>query len=56
MGDTVLVKKKRRKNIVCTAQGDSACEEHKIKMNEVMTWNLKVRLGDMVSVYECANV
>ncbi|KAJ4703745.1 cell division cycle 48 [Melia azedarach] len=48
---TVLIKgKRRRRNTICTAVTDDSCNEFKIRMNKVVRSNLKVKLGDMVSV------
>lgn len=35
---------------------DDQCEEPKIRMNKVVRANLKIRLGDVVSVYQCPDV
>ena len=50
-GDTVLLKGKRRKDTVCIVLADDACEPGKIRMNKCVRKNLKVRLGDVVSVH-----
>ncbi|BFG29826.1 hypothetical protein CerSpe_161000 [Prunus speciosa] len=55
-GDTILIKGKRRKDTVCVVVADDKCEEPKIRMNKVVRSNLRVRLGDVVSVYQCADV
>lgn len=55
-GDTVLVKGKKRKDTVCIVLADETCEEPKIRMNKVVRANLRVRLGDVVSVHQCADV
>ncbi|KAJ7548620.1 hypothetical protein O6H91_07G019700 [Diphasiastrum complanatum] len=55
-GDTVLIRGKKRRDTVCVVLADDACEEAKIRMNKVIRANLKVRLGDVVSVYQCADV
>uniref|UniRef100_A0A803L8I6 Uncharacterized protein n=1 Tax=Chenopodium quinoa TaxID=63459 RepID=A0A803L8I6_CHEQI len=55
-GDTVLIKGKVRKNTICIIQGDEGCEECKIRMNKVVRANLRVRLGDVVSVHEISDV
>ncbi|XP_010035971.2 cell division control protein 48 homolog E [Eucalyptus grandis] len=54
--DTILVKGKKRKNTVCIVDADDTCEEPKIGMNEVVRSNLRVRVGDVVSVHQCADV
>jgi len=55
-GDTVLLKGKRRKDTVCIVLADDACEPGKIRMNKCIRKNLKVRLGDVVSVHQCPDV
>ncbi|KAK9194794.1 hypothetical protein WN944_005501 [Citrus x changshan-huyou] len=55
-GDTVLVKGKKRKDTVCIVLGDEQCEESKVGMNRVVRSNLRVRLGDVVSVHACPDV
>lgn len=46
---------KKRKDTVCVLIGDDLCEESKIRMNKVVRSNLRVRLGDVVSVHQCPN-
>ncbi|PSR89934.1 Cell division cycle protein like [Actinidia chinensis var. chinensis] len=55
-GDTILIKGKKRKDTVCIALADDTCEEPKIRMNKVVRSNLRVRLGDIVSVHQCPDV
>jgi transitional endoplasmic reticulum ATPase len=55
-GDTVLVKGKKRKDTVCIVLADETCEEPKIRMNKVIRKNLRVRLGDVVSIHQCTDV
>jgi len=55
-GDTVLLKGKKRKDTVCIVLADESCEEGKIRMNKVVRSNLRVRLGDVVSVHQCTDV
>jgi hypothetical protein len=55
-GDTVLLKGKKRKDTVCIVLHDDSCEENKIRMNKVVRNNLRVRLGDIVSVHQCPDV
>ncbi|KAL0369625.1 UNVERIFIED_CONTAM: Cell division cycle protein 48 [Sesamum angustifolium] len=47
---------KKRKDTVCIALADDTCEEPKIRMNKVVRTNLRVRLGDVVSVHQCPDV
>ncbi|KAL2459476.1 Cell division control protein 48-like protein E [Forsythia ovata] len=55
-GDTILIKGKKRKDTVCIVLADEQCEESKIKMNKVVRANLRVHLGDVVSVHQCPDV
>ncbi|PKH47725.1 hypothetical protein CRG98_050460 [Punica granatum] len=55
-GDTVLVKGKKRKDTVCIVHADEQCDEPKIRLNKVVRTNLRVHLGDVVSVYQCPDV
>jgi transitional endoplasmic reticulum ATPase len=55
-GDTVLLKGKKRKDPVCIVLTDQNCEDGKIRMNRVVRNNLRVRLGDIVSVHACPDV
>jgi transitional endoplasmic reticulum ATPase len=55
-GDTVLLKGKKRRDTVCIVLHDDTCEEGKIRLNKVVRNNLKVRLGDIVSVHACPDV
>ena len=55
-GDTVLLKGKKRKDTVCIVLADENCEEGKIRMNKVVRKNLRVRLGDVVSVHQVRGV
>ena len=55
-GDTVLLKGKKRKETVCIVLSDDTVATEKIRMNRVVRNNLRVRLGDIVSVAECPDV
>ncbi|KAM1739839.1 hypothetical protein FF1_015370 [Malus domestica] len=55
-GDTVLIKGKKRRDTICIIIADDECEEPKIRMNKVVRANLRVRLGDVVSVHPCPYV
>uniref|UniRef100_A0A7S1XFA9 Vesicle-fusing ATPase n=1 Tax=Compsopogon caeruleus TaxID=31354 RepID=A0A7S1XFA9_9RHOD len=55
-GDTVLVKGKKRKDTVCIVLADEGCEDAKVRMNRVVRNNLRVRLGDVVSIHQCPDV
>ncbi|KAJ3096139.1 AAA ATPase cdc48 [Phlyctochytrium planicorne] len=55
-GDTVLVKGKKRKDTVLIVLADDEVEPSKIRLNRVVRNNLRVRLGDVVSVHACADI
>jgi len=55
-GDTVLLKGKKRKETVCIVLSDEAQPDEKIRMNKVVRNNLRVRLGDVVSITACPDV
>ena len=71
-GDAVLLKGKKRREtglsfrklsrvfltdfLVCIVLHDESVEETKIRMNKVVRNNLRVRLGDIVSVHQCPDI
>jgi transitional endoplasmic reticulum ATPase len=55
-GDTVLIKGKKKHDTVCIAIADEETEDTKIRMNKVVRKNLRVKLGDVVSVHESGEV
>lgn len=58
-GDTVLLKGKKRKDTVCIAlavEETDDLENMRIRMNKVVRRNLRVRLGDVVSVHPCPDI
>ncbi len=55
-GDTVLVKGKKRKDTVCIVLADDQCDDGKVRMNKVVRKNLRVRLGDVISIHQCTDV
>ncbi|KAK7257680.1 hypothetical protein RIF29_31828 [Crotalaria pallida] len=55
-GDTILIKGKKRKDTVCVVIADDSCEEAKMRMNKVVRSNLRVRVGDVVSVHQCLDI
>jgi transitional endoplasmic reticulum ATPase len=52
----IYIQGKKRRDTVCIALADDTCEEPKIRMNKVVRSNLRVRLGDVVSVHQCQDV
>jgi len=49
-GDTVRIKGKRGRETVCIVLGDETCDNVNVKMNKVVRKNLRIRLGDVVTV------
>jgi len=56
LGDTVLLKGKKRKETACIVLSDDTATDEKIRMNRVVRNNLRVRLGDIVSLTACPDV
>eukprot|EP00160_Parvularia_atlantis_P008069 Unigene1729_Nuclearia_a/m.5309 Unigene1729_Nuclearia_a/g.5309 ORF Unigene1729_Nuclearia_a/g.5309 Unigene1729_Nuclearia_a/m.5309 type:complete len:803 (+) Unigene1729_Nuclearia_a:133-2541(+) len=55
-GDTVLIKGKKRKDTVLIVLADDTVDETKVRVNKVVRNNLRVRLGDIVSVHPCPDI
>eukprot|EP00172_Hildenbrandia_rubra_P004054 Plantae.Rhodophyta-Hildenbrandia_rubra.ctg7472.p1 GENE.Plantae.Rhodophyta-Hildenbrandia_rubra.ctg7472~~Plantae.Rhodophyta-Hildenbrandia_rubra.ctg7472.p1 ORF type:complete len:818 (+),score=194.61 Plantae.Rhodophyta-Hildenbrandia_rubra.ctg7472:193-2646(+) len=55
-GDTVMIKGKKRRSTICIVLSDETCDDQKIRANRVVRNNLRVRLGDVVSVHACPEV
>jgi len=55
-GDTVLLKGKKRKETACIVLSDDTVPNEKIRMNRVVRNNLRVRLGDVISLTACPDV
>jgi len=55
-GDSVLLKGKKRKETVCIVLSDDTVSSDRIRMNRVVRNNLRVRLGDVVSVSACSDI
>jgi len=49
-GDTVLIKGKKGRDTVCIVLQDDDTEDAQVRMNKVVRKNLRVRLGDLVTV------
>lgn len=54
-GDPVLIKGKKRHETLCVALVDNDLEDGKIRMNKVIRKNLRVRLGDVVTIKAAAD-
>ena len=55
-GDVVLVRGKKRKESPFVLVTDDKLEDNKIKMNRVARNNLRVRLGDIISIHPCPDI
>jgi transitional endoplasmic reticulum ATPase len=55
-GDTVLIKGKKRKDTICIVLTDENTDETRVRMNRVVRANLRVRLGDIVSIHQCPDI
>jgi len=55
-GDTVLLKGKKRRETVCIVLSDESIGNDKIRLNRVVRNNLRVRIGDVVSIQACPEV
>ena len=55
-GDTVLIKGKKKHETVCVAIMDEDTEDGKIRMNKTVRKNLRVKLGDVVSIHNTGEV
>lgn len=49
-GDIALIKGKRHHDTVAVALTDETCEVSKVRINKVLRQNLRVRLGDVISL------
>jgi transitional endoplasmic reticulum ATPase len=55
-GDSVLLRGKKRKDTVCIALQEEGLEDSKIRLNKVIRNNLRVKLGDLITVHSCGDV
>ncbi len=55
-GDTVLIKGKKKHDTVAIAIADDQTDDGKIRLNKVVRKNLRVKLGDIVSVQSAGEV
>lgn len=55
-GDVVSLRGKRRCETVCYAVPDESCPDARVRINRVVRGNLRLRLGDLVTVNPCPNV
>lgn len=55
-GDSVLLKGKKRQKTVCIVLSDDSVPDEKVRMNRCVRNNLRVRLGDVVSIQACPDI
>ena len=55
-GDSVLIKGKKKRETVCIVIAEDNCEDGKIRLNKVVRNNLKVKMGDIVSLHSAGEV
>ncbi|EDV22363.1 uncharacterized protein TRIADDRAFT_58897 [Trichoplax adhaerens] len=55
-GDTVLLKGKKRRETVCIVLSDDSIPNSKIRLNRVVRQNLRIRIGDIISIHPCPEV
>jgi transitional endoplasmic reticulum ATPase len=55
-GDTVLLKGRRKRDTVCIALVDDDCPEGKVRVNKCVRKNLRLRIGDVVSIHACPDI
>ncbi|KAJ8604339.1 hypothetical protein CTAYLR_002515 [Chrysophaeum taylorii] len=55
-GDTVMIKGKKGHETVCIVLAAENCDDANVLMNKVVRKNLRVRLGDLVTVNACGDV
>lgn len=54
--DSVIVRGKKRRETVCVVLSDDTCANEKVRMNRVVRNNLRVRVGDVVSIQPCPDI
>uniref|UniRef100_A0A3P8R100 Transitional endoplasmic reticulum ATPase n=1 Tax=Astatotilapia calliptera TaxID=8154 RepID=A0A3P8R100_ASTCA len=55
-GDTVVLRGRKRRQTVCIVLTDDTCGDERIRMNRVTRNNLRVRLGDVISIHACPDI
>merc|ERR1712023_428747 len=55
-GDTILLKGKKGHDTVCIVLSDEETQDANVRMNKVIRKNLRVRLGDLVTLNSCGDV
>uniref|UniRef100_A0A665WAZ2 vesicle-fusing ATPase n=1 Tax=Echeneis naucrates TaxID=173247 RepID=A0A665WAZ2_ECHNA len=55
-GDTVVLRGRKQRQTVCIVLTDDSCGDERIRMNRVTRSNLRVRLGDVISIHACPDI
>ena len=55
-GDTVLVRGKKRKDTVLIVLADDDLDDGSVRLNRVVRHNLRIKLGDIVTVHACPDI
>ncbi|KAI8880232.1 transitional endoplasmic reticulum ATPase [Backusella circina FSU 941] len=55
-GDTVIIKGKKRRDTVLIVLADDDMENNKAKINKVVRNNLRLRLGDVITLHPCPDI
>lgn len=55
-GDTILLRGKKRRDTVLICLTDENTDDAKIRLNKVARNNLRVKLGDMITVHACNDI
>lgn len=55
-GDTVVLRGRKRRQTVCIVLTDDSCGDDRVRMNRVTRSNLRVRLGDVISINACPDI
>ncbi|KAM7418850.1 hypothetical protein PAMA_016124 [Pampus argenteus] len=55
-GDTVVLRGRKRRQTVCIVLTDNTCGDERLRMNRVTRNNLRVRLGDVISIHACPDI
>ncbi|XP_034751596.1 transitional endoplasmic reticulum ATPase isoform X2 [Etheostoma cragini] len=55
-GDTVVLRGRKCRQTVCIVLTDETCGHERIRMTRVTRNNLRVRLGDVISIHACPDI
>ncbi|OMJ67634.1 hypothetical protein SteCoe_35155 [Stentor coeruleus] len=55
-GDSIMIKGKKRRDTICITLVENELDDGKIRLNKVVRKNLRVRLGDLVSVHPVPDI